>query len=342
VRVGVIGAGGWGMNHVRAIAALPNAQLAAVADAQDARRAAAAAIGGATTRAYPTADELLGDASVDAVIIATDSPSHARVALAAIDTGKHVLVEKPLALTTSDAQAVVARADAAKRTLMVGHLLLHHPVVRHLADIAASGDLGDILYVTTRRLNLGIVRKEENALWSLAPHDVSLLLHFLPGRTPVSVSATGSAYLQNGIEDVVFFSADFDGGARGHGHVSWLDPRKVRELVIVGSRKMAVFDDMEAEEKLRIYDRGAAPAAHVSYGEAITLRYGDITVPFVKMGEPLRAEDGYFVHCILRGERPALGTGADGVAVVSILEAASHSLSASGAPVALDALRAHT
>jgi predicted dehydrogenase len=341
VKVGVIGAGGWGMNHVRALAALPNADLVAVADSVATRRDAAVAVRHGI-RAYESAEDLLAASDVQAVVIATDSPNHARVALAALDAGKHALVEKPLALTSADARAVAERAADRGLVLMVGHLLLHHPAVQKLKTLVDAGELGDVLYVTTRRLNLGIVRREENALWSLAPHDISLLLHFLRGRAPLSVSATGAAYLQPGIEDVVFFSVEFGGGARGHGHVSWLDPRKVRELVVVGAQKMAVFDDMEAEEKIRIYDKSArreSPAnAYATYGDAITLRYGDITVPYVKMTEPLRVEDAYFLDCVRERRAPELGTGADGVAVVSILEAASASLASGGSPVSLDSL----
>ncbi len=340
IAVGVIGAGGWGMNHVRALAALPQADLVAVADAVEARRAVAAGVRpGLTT--YATADELIADPRVQAVVIATDSPSHARVAQAALAAGKHALVEKPLALTRADAEAVQRAADARGLVCMVGHLLLHHPAVTKLRAMVDAGELGDVLYVATRRLNLGIVRREENALWSLAPHDVSLMMHFLAGRAPRSVSATGSAYLQQGIEDVVFFSVDFDGGARGHGHVSWLDPRKVRELVIVGSEKMAVFDDMAADEKIRIYDKSArresvkAENGVVTYSESISLRSGDIVVPYVKMTEPLRLEDGYFLECIRTGTQPAIAPARDGVTAVTILEAATQSLAHGGAPVSL-------
>lgn len=340
IAVGVIGAGGWGMNHVRALAALPQADLVAVADAAESRRILAAGVQpGIST--YATADELLADPRVQAVVIATDSPSHARVALAALAAGKHALVEKPLALTRPDAQAVADEAAARGLVCMVGHLLLHHPAVTRLRQIVDAGELGDVLYVATRRLNLGIVRRDENALWSLAPHDVSLMMHFLAGRAPQSVSATGSAYLQSGIEDVVFFSVDFEGGARGHGHVSWLDPRKVRELVIVGSEKMAVFDDMAGDEKIRIYDKSARRETLkddngvVTYRDSIALRSGDILVPYIKMTEPLRLEDGYFLDCIRRGEKPLIATAREGVTAVTILEAATQSLAQDGAPVPL-------
>jgi predicted dehydrogenase len=224
-------------------------------------------------------------------------------------------------------------AEKKGRILMVGHLLIYHPVVDRLKEMIASGELGKIHYIYTQRVNLGIIRQDENALLSFAPHDLSAILYLLE-ETPIVVSAHGESYIQNGIEDVVFLSLRFADRKMANIHLSWLDPHKVRKITIVGSKKMVVFDDMEVSEKLKIYDKGVASPSYDTYEEYLKLRFGDITIPNVRMVEPLRAEVEHFIHCIESREKPKTG-GRDGVEVVKILTAAQKSLKEKGFPVAL-------
>jgi predicted dehydrogenase len=213
---------------------------------------------------------------------------------------------------------------------MVGHLLIYHPVVDLLKEMIASGELGRIHYIYTQRVNLGVIRQDENALWSFAPHDLSVILELLNER-PAVVSAHGESYIQKNIEDVVFLSLHFSDGKMANIHLSWLDPHKVRKITIVGAKKMVVFDDMEASEKLKIYDKGVGSLSYDSYGEYLSLRFGDITIPNIKMVEPLRAEAEHFIRCIESREKPKTG-GRDGLEVVKILVAAQKSLRENGAP----------
>ena len=331
LKLGVVGAGAWGKNHVRTAAALPEAELAAVCDTADKVRSSIA-------RQFPGAfvterlDALLE--RVDAVVVASPARQHAEHARQAIAAGKPCLVEKPFALTVADAEAVAAAAAQAKVPVLAGHLLLFHPAVEALRGMIRQGDLGSLYYLYSLRVNLGQVRADENALWSFGPHDVSVALHLLED-VPVRVSATGHAYLQPGVEDVVFLVMEFQSGVIAHVQMSWLDPHKERKLTVVGSAKMVVFDDMQPREKLRIYDKGVnRPPEYASYGENLTLREGDIFIPKISSVEPLAAELGHFVR-VARGAEPPRAGAADGVQVVRVLEAASRSLQAGGAPVRL-------
>ena len=332
MRVGAVGFGYWGPNIVRNLAANPEADLVGICDTSAANRAKA-------QTAYPdvavvgSMDELFA-LDVAAVVVATSAPSHFAIAKAAIEAGKHTFVEKPLTLTSDDAAELVRLADKAGVTLMVGHLMLFHSAIEWIRDYIASGELGDIHYLYLQRLNLGKVRSEENAFWSLAPHDISMALHLL-GEVPSSVSASGAAYLHAGVQDTVFANLHFDSGRMVNIHVSWLDPHKTRKMTIVGSKKMLVFDDMQSTEKIWIYDKGVVPSEALSYGEDLRLRFGDITVPFVKLSEPLGAEVGHFLACA-RGETTPRSSGRDGLAVVRVLEAADASVSAGGAPVQIN------
>jgi predicted dehydrogenase len=215
---------------------------------------------------------------------------------------------------------------------MVGHILLYHPAVTLMKEYVTSGELGEVYYLFSQRVNLGKVRSNENSLWSLGPHDISIML-YLVGREPEEVSASGSSYVQSDIEDVVFFWLRFPGNAMGHGHVSWLDPHKIRRLTVVGSEKMAVFDDVDSTEKVRLYNRGfeTGPASYGSYGESISVRNGDVHIPYVKMVEPLRAECRHFIQCVEKGQTP-LTDGEDGLKVLKVLEAAQRSLKGGGKP----------
>ena len=331
LRVGVIGAGAWGKNHVRTVATLAEAELAGVCDADSKTREK-------LTRQYPAA-HITGDVAdllgrVDAVVIASPAATHARVARQCIEAGKPCLVEKPFALSTGDAEAVAQAAAKHDVPVLTGHLLVFHPAVERLRTLVQTGELGRIYYLYGLRVNLGQVRADENALWSFGPHDVSVALYLL-GETPVRVAAHGKSYLQPKVEDVVFLTMEFGSGVLAHVQLSWLDPHKERKLTVVGATKMVVFDDMEAREKLRIYDKGVQrPPEYGSYGEALSIREGDIFIPKIPNVEPLAAELSHFVKVARRTEAPR-ASAADGVAVVKVLDAATRSLSAGGAPVSL-------
>lgn len=332
VALGVIGAGAWGRNHVRVAASLEDADLAAVCDIRPEVRARVA-------RAYPAArvTDDVGElvSVVDAVIVASPARLHAAHAAQAIAAGKPVLVEKPFALSVAEAEEVADAAAKAGVPVIPGHLLLFHPAVERLRELVRSGVLGRILYLHGQRVNLGQVRPDENALWSFAPHDVSVAL-FLLGERPRRVAAQGRAYLQPGVEDVVFLHLDFASGVLAHLQLSWLDPHKRRTLTLVGERQMVVFDDMEPREKLRIYDKGIdRPPEYASFGESLAVREGDISIPKIANTEPLAAELRHFVRVALGREAPRTGP-ADGVEVVRILEAAGRSLGGDGVPVSLE------
>lgn len=329
LKVGVIGAGAWGKNHVRTLAGMADVELAAVCDANPkTRERLVAQYPGVFITDQPA--ELF--ARVEAVVIAAPAPAHAALTLEAIAARLPVLVEKPFALTVADAERMAETAMKHGVPLLVGHLLVHHPIIALLHERLRDGSLGTPYYLYSQRVNLGQVRPDENALWSLGPHDVSIALHLLDDA-PVTVSAHGHAYLQPGIEDVVFLTMAFRSGAMAQAQLSWLDPHKERKLTVVGSKQMAVFDDMAPREKLRIYDKGVdRKEAFVSAAESLTLREGDIFIPKIPGGEPLPIELAHFVR-VARGAAPERTGADDGVRVVRVLEAASRSLRAGGGPI---------
>jgi predicted dehydrogenase len=279
-------------------------------------------------------DRVLADPAVRAIAIAVDAPNHHGLAKRALQSGRHVFVEKPLALRAADAEELCTLAEGRGLTLMVGHLLLYHPAVERVKALVDAGDLGDVLYLYAQRVNLGIVRQTENAWWSLAPHDIAVAIHLF-GERPISVSATGAAYLQRerDIQDVAFGTLRFPDGRVAHLHVSWLDPHKRRSLTVVGSRKMLTFDDTLPDEKLKIYDRAAVPpSGHATYAEGVVVRVGNVLSPVLPNVEPLLVECEHFVACIATGARPR-SDGRQGSAVVRVLEAGDRSMRAGGAPV---------
>jgi predicted dehydrogenase len=333
VRVAVVGAGAWGINHVRAMSRAKEAELVLVCDPSEAACTRAAAIAPKARIGHDLA-EALSAPDVDAVVLATPAKDHAEHARMALNANKHVLVEKPMALDAADAHAVVSAAETHKRILMVGHLMLFHPAVARLKAMIDAGDLGQIYYIYSVRVNLGRVRLDENALWSLAPHDISMIEHLL-GDEPDSVSARGGIYLQSRIEDVVFVNLRFRSGVSAQIQVSWLDPRKERRLTIVGSQKMVEFDDVHPVEKIRVYDKGVdRPPAFTEYAQFLSIRNGDIHIPQVPMVEPLERQTSHFLECIAQGKRP-MTDGHSGLRVVRVLEAAQKSLESDGAPVSL-------
>jgi predicted dehydrogenase len=333
IEIGCVGVGGWGKNIARNYHQIPGANLRYVCDLDQERRDHFIR---QCPGPRPTArfEDLLQDPALHAVVIATNGPTHYKLSKAALLAGKDVYVEKPFVLDVAEAKELIQIADANNRVLMVGHLLEYHPVVTRLYDMVQSGELGRIHYIYSQRLNLGTVREDENALWNFAPHDISSILYLL-GREPTHVSANGQSYLRRGIEDVVFMTLKFADATMAHVHVSWLDPHKVRKMTIVGSKKMAVFDDLEANEKLRVYDKGAQYGAEYdTFAEYLGLRFGDIHVPYIKVGEPLRLECQHFINCVEKRVRPR-SDGLDGLRVVQVLDAAQRSLQNGGQPVAL-------
>jgi predicted dehydrogenase len=321
VRIGVVGLGYWGPNLARNFAGLPGCELVYCCDAsQEARQRVAPNFPAA--RFTGELQELLDDPALNAVALATPVPSHAQLATRVLEAGKHCFVEKPLAQSVQEAQQAVAAALASRRVLMVGHLLEYHPGVQMLKELIDSGELGERIYIYGNRLNLGKLRSDENALWSLGAHDVSVVL-YLAGEEPSEVSAHGESYVREGVEDVVFCFLRFPSGLSSHLHLSRLDPHKERRFTVVGSRQMATFDDMAIEGKLSVYDKGVDEDAR-GYGEYIT-RTGAMFSPRIPNVEPLRIECEHFIASVRSGEPPR-SDGESGLRVVRVLEALQHSL----------------
>ncbi|MEI6447779.1 MAG: Gfo/Idh/MocA family oxidoreductase [Actinomycetes bacterium] len=322
-RIAVVGLGYWGPNLVRNLGSIEACDLVAVcdADASAVDRALALAPGAQGGSDF---DALLADPGIDAVALATPVPTHAELAVRVLEAGKHCFVEKPLAQTVADAERAVQAAEAADRILMVGHLLEYHPAVERLAELIAAGELGDIRYIYGNRQNLGQLRADENALWSLGAHDVAVVLSLL-GEEPSEVTAVGEAYVRDGVEDVVFGYLRFPSGVAAHLHLSWLDPHKERRITVVGSKRMAVFDDMKIEGKLTVYDKGFDEDSR-SWGEYIA-RAGESWAPRIANAEPLRTELEHFIESVATG-RPARSDGASGLRVVSVLERLQDALDA--------------
>jgi predicted dehydrogenase len=318
-KVGLAGLGYWGPNLARNFDEL--ADLAWLCDLSEEHRERFA---GRYPNARMTADfdEMVADDSLEAVVVATPVVTHFELAKRALEAGKHVLVEKPPALTAGEVEELVATAEAQGRVLMPGHLLLYHPGIARLKELIRSGELGEVLYVYGNRQNLGQIRKDENALWSLGVHDLSVILHLLE-EEPTEAWARGESFLTEGVEDVVFCYLRFPSGKVAHMHLSWLDPHKMRRITVVGRDKMAVFDDMDLDRKLTIYDKGPVERAQ-TYGEWVT-RTGDIYSPKIPNDEPLRLECEHFLH-LVRGEGDPLAAARDGVAVVRALEQLQASL----------------
>ena len=373
-RVGVVGAGYWGPNLIRNLAELPGSPLAAVADANPTRldyiRARYPAVA-----LYDAGATLFNAPGIDAVVIATPAETHYALAREALLAGKHVFVEKPLATSGAQCLELARIANDRGLTLMAGHTFVHNDALRWTKQQLDAGTLGDVHYLYSRRLNLGQIRQDINVVWNLAPHDISIMGFLLDAR-PSRVSCAGYAYIQNGVEDVAFITLEYPpvtpkrsvlqsgemgrGGAEtprsAHIHVSWLDPHKVREVVVVGTRQMIVYDDVDADRVIQVYDKGVdrvpvpestsgTPGGHATtdpreraetYGEfKLLLRWGDLHIPRLRLGEPLRNEMAHFVHCVATGARP-ITDAVNGWEVVRVLEACDASLRARGAPVEID------
>jgi len=323
--IAVIGAGYWGINHVRNFYEL--GALSLVCDASDVMldkvRARFPGI-----RTQTTVQSALDDPDISAIVIATPAETHGDLATRAIEAGKDVLVEKPLTLDVTEGERLVSLANERRAILMVGHLLEYHPAVLRLRELIQTGELGELRYIYSNRLNLGKVRREENILWSFAPHDIAIILR-LVGAWPNRISATGGAYLQPSIADVTVTNIEFPTGVRAHIFVSWLHPYKEQRLVVVGSRQMAVFDDVRKEGKLIIYDQGV----EIVNGEPVTRKNEGIAEQLAN-DEPLRRQCTQFLECVRTRQKP-LTDGESGLRVLRVLDAAERSLADRGMPISL-------
>ncbi|MBI4300131.1 MAG: Gfo/Idh/MocA family oxidoreductase [Chloroflexi bacterium] len=325
-RVAVIGCGYWGPNLVRNFHQLGS--LAACCDLSAERLKG-------IERLYPgvrTTQDLQGlldDPAIDAVVIATPARTHFSLARQALLAGKHVLVEKPLAMSSDEAGELIAAARKAQRALMVGHTFEYNPAVHKMKEYLRDGTLGDLFYVYSTRVNLGRVQQDLNALWSIMPHDISILVYLLDAL-PEAVSAHGASYVTPGVEDVVFMYLRFPDGVSAHVHGSWLDPGKVRRMTLVGSRKMVIYDDIDNEARLKVYDKGVLKTGADIHGEfQLRLHSGDIYIPQISMAEPLRNECAHFLECI-DGNKTPVSDGESGLRVIRVLEAAQCSLENNG------------
>ena len=330
-RIGLIGYGYWGPNLARNFHQLPQAHLVAISDIDAKRLEEPARLYHART--YTDYRDLLADPTLDAIAISTPARTHFEIALAALEHGKHVLVEKPLAMSSDEARQLIALADRKQRVLMAGHTFEHNPAVWKMRELIAQHEIGDVYYIYANRVNLGRVQRDINALWSIAPHDISILIYVL-GQMPLDVSARGATYISENIADVVFVTLTFPNNILAHVHASWLDPSKTRQMTIVGSEKMIVYDDVDAEAKLRIYDKGVYKHGS-AFGESqLKIHSGDIYIPKIDMSEPLRNECAHFIECVRDNKCPRTD-GENGLRVVRVLEAAQRSLEKNGETVAI-------
>jgi predicted dehydrogenase len=329
LRFGVIGYGYWGPQLVRNLDRLTHGRVAYIADLSPERRQAAQLLYPAANVTADVDEILLSD--VDAIVIATPIRTHYQLARMALQRGKHVLVEKPLTASSTEARALMVLAEQQKRVLMVGHTFVYSPAVEELRRLVQSNALGKIYYIDATRTNLGLLQNDINVIWDLAPHDLSILDYIL-GSTPLRVSAHGGAYVRPDVHDVAHISLQYPGGILAHIHVSWLSPSKVRKFTIVGNRQMVVYDDVDTTEKIRIYNRGVDVPEHTTtFGEfQLSYRYGDIVSPHIYGAEPLAVECQHFAEAILEG-KPLQSGAQEGLRIVNILEATDASFAADGA-----------
>jgi predicted dehydrogenase len=344
VNIGIVGCGYWGPKHIRVCSELTGAKLSTVCDLDEHKLHQ-------VRNQYPSLEtthdfRALLQNGVDAVVIATPVSTHYKLAKEALLYDKHVLIEKPMTTTSREASELIELAEKRNLVLMVGHTYEYHPAVDFLREMVGSGELGEIYGIDADRLNLGLFRPDVNVLWDLAPHDISIMLSLI-NAAPVAVSARGTHHIDTGIYDVAYLEILFDNGTMGHVHVSWLHPRKIRQITIVGSKKMAVYDDVSETEKIHIYDKGLSIPNDSNNGNGNgnghndfsawppNYRYGDVVIPFISSAEPLKLECGHFIKCITEGKQPR-SDGRAGLRVTSILEAADRSLANGGQREKLD------
>ena len=332
ISVGIAGCGYWGPLLVRNFVNLPNCKVTAVCDANEARLKHVKGL-------YPSVtcvtdfNKLLSDFDLDAIVIATPVKSHFPLAKASLLAGKHTFIEKPMASSSAECEELINLAQARNLTLLVDHTFLYSAAVRKIVEIVEAGDIGDIRYINSRRLNLGLFQRDINVAWDLAPHDISIILHIL-GEFPVSVNCQGNAHVTPNIEDVTNMSLMFRHKRFATIQSSWLEPRKIREMTIVGSRRMIVYDDLQTHEKIKVYDvRVERPPHYDTFAEfQYSYHYGDSYIPHLHQEEPLKAVCQHFLECVETGVTP-ITSGRCGYEMVKILEAASASIKANGAPI---------
>ena len=335
LNVGVVGCGYWGPNLIRNFRNQPNCKVRAMCDVSADRlkhmRSLYPDVEGVTEY-----DRMLNGCDLDAVVVATAVQHHYPMAKAALESGKHVFIEKPMASSVAQCEELVGLARAQGRVLMIGHTFLYSSPVRKVKEIIANGEIGDLLYISSRRLNLGLFQRDINVTWDLAPHDLSIILYVME-EWPATVNCMGNAHVTPGIEDITNMSITFPSGRFATVVSSWLDPRKVREMTFVGKRKMIVYDDVQPLEKIRIFDtRVECPPHYDTFAEfTYAYHYGDQHIPYVKQEEPLKVETAHFLDCIRSGEQP-VSNGVQGMELVRILEASSLSLKGNGSPVRLN------
>jgi predicted dehydrogenase len=331
-RIAILGCGYWGMNYVRMLSELPDSEVVLVCDQRTSRldEVARRFRGMALTSDI---EEVLERSDVEAVVVCTQASTHRDIAGRALTAGKHLLVEKPLTVSVTEAQELIDLAAEFDRVLLTGHTFIYNQGIKHVRSLITDGALGETYYLYATRTNLGPFRADVNALWDLAPHDIAIFNHLLDD-VPESVTAIGARVLGNGREDVGFITLRYRGNKLGHIHVSWADPHKVRECVVVGSDRRIAFNDLDPVERVRVFDRGVRfdPGdGATSFGEHLHIREGDITSPALAATEPLKHLCGHFLHCIRRGERP-LTPGRDGRDVVAVMQAVDASMRMDGAP----------
>jgi predicted dehydrogenase len=324
IKVGVIGAGYWGPNLIRNFVELHESQVVVVVDLKDDRLSHVQAIYPQiiTTKNY----EDLFNMGLDAIVVATPPSTHFKFALEALQHGLHVLVEKPLALSSQDAETLIEMAEQKNLVLMVGHTFCYNAAVRTLKGLIEKDEIGTVYYIDSARLNLGLFQLGLNVLWDLGPHDISIFSYVL-GYQPIAISAQGIHCIFEGIQDVIYLNMIFPNNILGHVHLSWIDPCKVRRVTVVGSKKMVVYNDIESSEKIRIYDKGIETQVYTNSFEEFqcSYRYGDMLVPNIRFVEPLKLECQDFLDCIMTGKEPCTN-GYEGLKVVKVLEAAQRSL----------------
>lgn len=335
LRIGAIGCGYWGPNLIRNFVEIPGASVIAISDLQEESMKRIMQRFPQIERSMRDYREMF-DLDLDAVVIATPPATHYAIARDCLEHGLHVLVEKPITLNSADAQELIRVAETQGRILMVGHTFEYNPAVRALKQMIDSGELGDIFYIDAIRASLGLFQTKANVVWDLAPHDISILRYLL-SADPLQVNTHGSCCVQEGIEDVAYMTMTFPNNVLAHIRSSWLDPSKQRRITVVGSKKMAIYDDVEPLEKIKIYDKGVKAIRHTdTFGEfSFAYHYGDVVIPYIRFEEPLRVQSQHFLDCIREGKRPQTD-GYNGLRVVQVVEAAQKSLKNGGDMVLVD------
>ncbi len=335
LNIAVIGCGYWGPNLIRNFCSIPECKLKLVCDIDKGRLAHMSRLyqGIETTNKI---DYVINDAEVDAIAIATPVRYHFEMAKKSLLAGKHTLIEKPMASSVKECEELIELAEKHNLTLMVGHTFVYSPAVRKIKEIINAGDIGEIMYISSRRLNLGLFQKDINVTWDLAPHEISIILYVM-GKTPVYVNCQGKAHITKGIEDVTNMTIDFNNGGFATVQSSWLDPNKVRETTFVGSKRMLVYNDLEQFEKIKIYDKRVdTPPHYDTFAEfQYSYHYGDMYSPYIEQVEPLKVVCQHFLDCIKSGSKPD-SSGIEGLKVVQVLEAASKSLGNGGGKIKIN------